>query len=52
MEKTLEVHLQELREEIAQEIQAIHPDMTWTYDADVVLLMEQIIAIVRGEKND
>ena len=39
-----------IREQIAQEIEAIHPDMSWTYDADIVKVIEKAAAIARGKQ--
>jgi len=38
-----------LREEIAQKINALHVDKSWTYDVDIALFLDEILTIVRGE---
>jgi hypothetical protein len=40
---------QKIREQIAKEIEAIHPDTSWTYDADIVKVVEEAAAIARGK---
>jgi hypothetical protein len=42
---------QEVRQKIAQEIEALHPDTSWTYDVDMALIIAECAAIARG-KND
>jgi hypothetical protein len=38
-----------LREEIAQKISALHVDKSWSYDVDIVLILDEILTIVRGK---
>jgi hypothetical protein len=40
-----------LREQIAKEIEALHPDKSWTYDADMVKVIEAAAGIARGNSN-
>jgi len=37
------------REKIAKEIEAIHPDTSWTYDADILKVIERAATIARGK---
>jgi hypothetical protein len=41
----------EIREKIAKEIEALHPDKSWTYDADMAKVIEEVAAIARGKDN-
>lgn len=40
---------QSLREDIAEKINALHTDKSWTYDVDIALFLEQVLNIVRGK---
>jgi hypothetical protein len=40
---------QELREDIASKIDALHVDKSWTYDVDIAQIIEEITKIVRGK---
>lgn len=49
LREVYEQGIRDTRERIAQEIEAIHPDTSWTYDADIVKVVEAAAAIARGK---
>lgn len=40
---------QDLREDLALKIDALHKDKSWTYDVDIAQIIEAIVKIVRGQ---
>lgn len=42
----------EIREQIAQKIEGLHPDTSWTYDCDIAELVKAAAAIARGENDN
>ena len=40
---------QDLREDLALKIDALHEDKSWTYDVDITQIIEAIVKIVRGQ---
>lgn len=40
---------QELRNDLAEKINALHADKSWTYDVDIAQIIEAIVKIVKGE---